>query len=344
MNKKLSSVMALLMLATLFMAACQTATLTEADCTRTEVLCVGLVTGLSGVNDKSFNQIAWEGVLKAHTEKVADWVQYIETIDAKDYVKNITTFADAGYDIIVTVGDLYAEATTTAAKSFPDILFIGVDQSQAEVLPNLVGLVFHADQSGFLAGALAAQMTKSRIITIVLGITTVQPEVAFKDGFEAGVGYINPEVNIISTYYPGSSELAFIDPNWGASIAAQAIQNGADVVFAAAGKTGIGALIETASHPGLFCIGVDTDQWQTLPTVHPCLISSAVMLISSGVFDLVKLAKEGTFPTGNYFGASGLAPYHDFDSVIPQAVKDKINQIEAGLKAGSITTGYNPGG
>jgi basic membrane protein A len=344
MYKKFPSVMTLLMIATMFLAACQAATPTEADCPKAEVLCVGLVTGLGGVDDKSFNQTAWEGVLKAQTEKVADWVRYIETVDSKDYDKNIATFAEAGYDVIVTVGYLLDEATTSAAKSFPDILFVGVDQGQSEVVPNLVGLVFHADQSGFLAGALAAQMTKTNIIAAVLGTNTVPSVVAFKEGYEAGAIYINPNINIISTYHPGGSEVAFSDPRWGASIAAQAIQNGADVVFSAGGKTGFGALIETASHPGLYCIGVDTDQWETNPEVHPCLISSAMKLITPGVYDIIKLAKGGAFPTGNYYGASGLAPYHDFDSVIPQAVDAKVNEITTGLTGGSITTGFNPGG
>jgi basic membrane protein A len=219
-----------------------------------------------------------------------------------------------------------------------------VDQSQDEIFPNLVGLVFHADQSGFLAGALAAQMTKTGTIACVIGTDLVPPAVAFKEGYEAGAKYINPNINIISTDYPSGSEEALTNPKWGANIASQAIQNGADVIFGAGGKAGRGALIETASHSGLYCIGVDTDQWETVPESHPCLISSAMKAVTPGVFDLIKLAKDGTFPTGNYFGASGLAPYHDFDSVIPQAVKDKMSQITSGLSDGSITTSYNPGG
>jgi len=332
------------MITTFFMDACQVPTLTEADCPKPEVLCVGLVTGLDGVDDKSFNQSAWEGLLTAQTEKVADWVQYIETVDLKDYDRNITKFADAGYDVIVTVGEQFNGATSTAAKRFPGILFIAVDQNQVEVLPNLVGLVFHDDQSGFLAGALAAQMTKTGTIAGVFGTDLAPRAVAFKEGYDAGARYINPNINIISTYHPGVLDVAFTDPNWGASTSAQVIQNGTDVVFGAGDKTGNGALIKTASFPGLYCIGIDTDQWETVPSAHPCLLSSAVKLITPGVYDIIKLAKGGTFPTGNYFGASGLAPYHDFDNIIPQAVKDKINQIATGLKDGSITTGYNPGG
>jgi basic membrane protein A len=104
MYKKFSSVMAILMIATMFLAACQAATPTEADCPKAEVLCVGLVTELDGIDDKSFNQTAWEGVLKAQAEKEVDWARSIETVDSKDYEKNIATLAEAGYDVIVTDG------------------------------------------------------------------------------------------------------------------------------------------------------------------------------------------------------------------------------------------------
>jgi basic membrane protein A len=339
MNKKLSILMAVVMIASLILSACG-GEATEADCGKEEVLCVGLVTDVGEVDDKSFNQSAWEGVQQAGEELDAI-VNYVETKDAKDYAANMQLFIDKGYDVIVTVGFALGTATAEAAAANPDVLFIGVDQGQwGEVLPNLVGLIFHEDQSGFLAGALAAMMTKTGTIAAVLGTDLVPPVVAFKEGYEAGARYINPDINIISTYHPGGLDVAFTDPEWGATTAAQAIANGADVVFGAGGKTGNGALIEVASTPGLYCIGVDTDQWETVPEAHPCLISSAMKLITPAVFELIRMAKEGNFPSGNYYGAAGLAPFHDFDSVIPQDVKDRLIEIDAGLRNGTISTGY----
>ncbi len=339
MYKKFSLVMAAIMIASMFLVACKAAAPSEADCAKPEVLCVGLVTDVGEIDDKSFNQSAWTAVQQAKTDLGAI-INYVETKDAKDYAANMQLFIDKGYDIVVTVGFALGTATTEAATANPNVKFVGVDQFQGAVLPNLIGLIFHEDQSGFLAGALAAQMTKTSTIAAVLGTDLVPPVVAFKEGYEAGAKYINPSINIISTYHPGGLDVAFTDPEWGATTAAQAIQNGADVVFGAGGKTGNGALIEVASHAGLFCIGVDSDQWETVPEAHPCLLSSAMKLITPGLFDIIKGAQGGTFPAGNYFGAAGLAPYHDFDSVIPQAVKDKITQIATGLKDGSITTGY----
>ncbi|MEM8529472.1 MAG: BMP family ABC transporter substrate-binding protein [Chloroflexota bacterium] len=313
------------------------------DCASPDVLCVGLVTDVGRIDDKSFNQSAWEGVQRAE-EELGATVDFIETANPGDYSTNIQLFAEQDYDVIVTVGFALAEATNQFASEFPDTKFIGVDQFQAEPVDNIAGLIFNEDKAGFLAGALAAQMTESGTIASVLGTELVPPVVAFKEGFDGGVAYIDENVTIISTYHPGGLDVAFTDPEWGATTARQALDQGADIIFGAGGTTGNGALIETAGQEGTYCIGVDTDQWETVPEAHPCLISSAMKLITPGVFDLVQQAQDDTFPSGNYFGDVGLAPFHDFDSEIPDEVKTTLEEIEAGLLDGSIETGYNPGG
>jgi basic membrane protein A len=303
---------------------------------------VGLVTDVGRVNDRSFNQSAWMGVQNyAAAAGLGEGdFRYIETQAPTDYADNIQQFIDAGFPVIVTVGFALGEATITAAKANPDIYFIGVDQFQTETLPNVVGLVFHEDQAGFLAGALAASLTKSGTIAAVLGTDLIPPVVAYKEGYEAGARYINPDINIISTYHPGELSQAFIDPEWGAATARQAMDQGADVVFGAGGQTGNGALQEAATEPGLYCIGVDTDQWDTLTAAHPCLVSSAMKLITPAIEQLIVTAADGSFTGGNFYGSAGLAPFHDFEDQVPQEVKDKLAEIDAGLKDGSITTGY----
>ncbi len=118
------------------------------------------------------------------------------------------------------------------------------------------------------------------------------------------------------------------------------------MIFGAGGSTGNGALQEVAAAPGagtdVFCIGVDTDQWETLPAAHPCLVSSAMKLITPSVVELVSTYADGTMTSGNYFGGAGLAPFHDFEDKIPQEVKDTLAEIDAGLLDGSLTTGYQP--
>jgi basic membrane protein A len=313
------------------------------DCANPDVFCVGLVTDVGRVDDKSFNQSAYEGAKQAESELGAV-VNFIETTNANDYGNNILLFAEKDYDVIVTVGFALGQATNEAAAEFPEIKFIGVDQFQAEEIENVAGLIFHEDRAGYLAGAIAASMSKSGTIAAVLGTDLVPPVVAFKEGYEAGAKAIKQDINIISTYHPGGLEVAFTDPEWGATTAKQAIDQGADVIFGAGGSTGNGALIETAGAEGVYCIGVDADQWETVPEAHPCLISSAMKLIEPGVLDLVKQAQEGAFPKGNYFGEVGLAPFHDFESEIPAEVQTKLEEIDAGLRDGSIETGYQPGG
>ena len=319
----------------------------DGDCASEDVFCVGLVTDVGEIDDKSFNQSAYEGVKQAEAELGAQ-IDYIETGDAKDYASNIGLFAENGYDVIITVGFAMGEATAEAALAYPDIKFIGVDQFQgwgfdddaSNDIPNLTGLIFHEDQSGFLAGALAAMMTETGKVGAVLGTDLVPPVVAFKEGYEAGALYINPDIDMVSTYHPGGMDVAFTDPEWGATTARQALDQGVDVLFGAGGKTGNGALIEVAAEDGALCIGVDSDQWETVPEAHNCLVSSAMKLITPGVFDLISNAKDGSVEAGNFFGGSGLAPFHDFDDTVPQDVKDRLAEIDAGLKDGSIETGY----
>ncbi|MEM7128182.1 MAG: BMP family ABC transporter substrate-binding protein [Chloroflexota bacterium] len=304
---------------------------------------IGLVTDVGRVNDRSFNQSAWEGVLEACANlglSEGDDCKFIETQDAKDYADNIQQFIDAGYSVVVSVGFALGEATAVAAADNPDIFFIGVDQFQGEAMPNLAGLIFNEDRSGFLAGALAAHLSESGNIASVLGTDLVPPVVAFGEGFIAGAEYINPDINVSTTYHPGGMDVAFTDPEWGAATAKQAIDQGADVIFGAGGITGNGALQEVAANEGLYCIGVDTDQWETLPAAHPCLVSSAMKLITPGVVDLVMTYSEGTMTSGNHFGGSDLAPFHDFEDVVPDEVKAELDAIKAGLEDGSISTGY----
>jgi basic membrane protein A and related proteins len=319
----------------------ETPSYTEDDCAMDEALCVGLVTDVGEIDDKSFNQSAWEGVLQAQEEYGAV-VNYVETKDAKDYMANIQLFADKGYDVIVTVGFALGAATIEAADMYPEIQFIGVDQFQAEAIDNVAGLIFAEDKSGFLAGVLAGMLTETNTIAAVLGTDLVPPVVAFKEGYESGALWANPDIEVISTYHPGGLDVAFTDPEWGAATAAQALENGADVVFGAGGKTGNGALIEVAGYEGAYCIGVDSDQWGTVPEAHDCLVSSAMKLITPGVVDLVNMAYEDSFPAGNYLGEVGLAPFHDFEDSIGQDILDKLDEAKAGLEDGSISSGYPP--
>jgi basic membrane protein A len=313
------------------------------ECASDDVVCVGLVTDVGKIDDKSFNQSAWEGVEQLESEMGAT-VDFIETTDSTDYGNNIQSFLDQDFDVIVTVGFALGEATIEAANASPETYFIGVDQFQEEPLDNLAGLIFPEDQAGFLAGALAGLLTESNVVAQVLGTDLVPPVVAFKEGFEGGVALTNPDADVISTYHPGGLDVAFTDPTWGADTARQALDNGADVVFGAGGSTGNGALSEVAKEGGeAYCIGVDTDQWDTVPEAQPCLVTSAMKLITPGIVEIATEWAGGNPASGNFVGNVGLADYHDFASVVPEDVQTQITDLTPQVLSGEVETGYVPG-
>lgn len=349
MLKQLYSVLAIFVLAAMLISPAPAAAQeTAPDCTKPEVFCVGLVTDVGKIDDKSFNQSTWEGVKQAEAQMNA-YVQYIETTDSKDYAKNISTFADAGYDVIVTVGFALGEASQAAAAQYPKIYFIGVDQFQAPGTekPNLAGLNFPEDQAGFLVGALAAQMTKSGKIGGVFGTDAVPPVWRFGEGYRAGAMYINPKIEIFIVYHNDVGfDKTFTDPEWGATTANSMIDKGADVIFGGGGKTGNGAVIAAAQR-GVYAIGVDTDQYYTLPEAQKRLLSSALKLLTPGTFELITLAKNaqagtGAFPSGNYVGKGGYGPYHDVENEVPASVKTKMEEVNKALLDGSLKTNVSP--
>lgn len=306
------------------------------DCSSADVFCIGLVTDTGSVDDKSFNQAAWEGVKALEGDGVQ--TKYIETKDAKDYAGNLKQFTDQKYDAIVTVGFLMTEATQTAAKANPNVKFIGVDQFQEAEVPNVTGLIFPEQNAGYAAGYLAGLMTKTNKIGVVLG-QEIPPTQNYAKGYEQGSKAANPKVTVAKVYHPAGDN-AFSDSPWGAGEAKKMLAQNADIIFGAGGGTGNGALGEVAKSAGagdkLFCVGVDLDQWETVPEAHPCLITSAEKKLTDGTTDLLKQAKDGSIKGGNFLGKTGLASFHDFDSKIPADVKTKVADIVKQLEDGSL--------
>ncbi|MBR7742702.1 BMP family ABC transporter substrate-binding protein [Phycicoccus sp. BSK3Z-2] len=314
----------------------------DSNCADEEVFCIGLVTDTGNVDDKSFNQSAHEGAEAAATELEGVY-KYIETQDAKDYAANMAQFTDNSYDAIVTVGFLMTEATVAAAEENPETKFIGVDQGYPEgtELTNLTGLIFPEDQAGYAAGFLAGLMTETDKLGQVLG-QEIPPVQKFAKGFENGAKAANDAVSVQTVYHPAGDN-AFNDPVWGAGEARKQLAQDVDVVFGAGGNTGNGALQEVAKADGagesVYCIGVDTDQWDTVPQAQPCLITSAMKLITKGVTDTLMTAESGEFEGVQTVGEAGIAPYHDFEDTIPDDVKSQVEEIVAQLQDGSLETG-----
>jgi basic membrane protein A and related proteins len=350
MSKKISVLAAIVMVATLLLSACQTA--------GSGKLKVGLVTDTGGVNDKSFNQSAWAGVQKAATEFGWD-PKFIESKQPTDYEKNIDQFATEKYDVIVTVGFLMGDATAIKAKQYPSIKFAIIDNSYFPTkdskacddtvkdcyadggLKNVTSLMFQEDEVGFLAGVLAAGMSKSGVVCTVSGME-IPPVQRYVIGYQNGAKWmkstIKPPLNV---YIP-----SFVDPAKGKETGQSMISQGCDVIFGVGGNTGNGGLL-AAKEKGLMAIGVDVDQYNTYPEVKDALISSAQKNVDVAVYEYLKTVKDGSVKGGVNTAnlknnGVGLAPFHDWDSKIPADVKAKITDATNALKAGTLVTGYKP--
>jgi basic membrane protein A len=341
--RKLSFLLAAILFTLTFLPACAPA---RPDCKSEEIFCVGLVTDIGKINDRSFNQSAWKGVQQAE-EELGALVQYIETADSRDYTKNIDVFANENYDVIVTIGFNVREATRSAAETYPDILFIGIDQDQSEgVIENVAGLLFPEDRAGFLVGALAAMMSETNTIGAVCASDDVPPVWRLGEGYRAGAAYADElsdtTTEVLVVYHSDVGfDTTFVDTEWGEATAHAMLEEGVDVVFGCGGITGNSA-ITTAAQAGTYAIGVDTDQFLTLPAAAPRMLSSAIKLITPGVFELLRLAREDRFPSGNYLGDVTYAPFHDLENEVPSEVKAAMEEIDAGLRDGSIKTNVPP--
>jgi basic membrane protein A len=251
-------------------------------------------------------------------------------------------FGDAKYKVIVTVGYLMQDASALAAAKYPKIKFIGVDQNNSSANENLTGLIFDEDKSGFLAGYLAGYLTKSNKIGGVLASDKVPPVYRFGQGYINGVAYAAKEQKKTiktSVVYHEANATMFSDSAWGATTAGQLLGQGYDVIFGAGGGTGNGALAKTAKKKGTFCIGVDVDQWFTVPEARPCLVTSATKALTAGVSDLVSLASVGYSTGGEYKGDASIAPYHDLASRVPAAVQAKVKALTPKVLDGTVPTG-----
>lgn len=150
------------------------------DCFRRDIFCAGLVTDTRGVADLGLNQNAWVGLEQSQSDGVVDQIAYIESVNVKDYEKNIAYFVDSGYDVIVTSGNGLREATYRYAELHPDSVFIGINQPKDNSAANFISVTFPEDQMGFFAGALAVRLTQSGSIGAVCETSGI-PE-ARRDG------------------------------------------------------------------------------------------------------------------------------------------------------------------
>jgi basic membrane protein A len=314
-----------------------------------KVIKAGMVTDIGGLGDKSFNDLSYAGLEKAKAELGVE-IKAVSSKAMTDYDSNIAQLANAKYDVIFCVGFLMTDAISKAATDFPDVKFGGIDIYNAGSQANQLGLSFKEQEAGYLAGVAAGLLTKDtavdkrinadNVIGFVGGMP-IPPVQKFEAGFIAGAKSVNPSVKVISLY-SGS----FTDQAKGKELGLSLISQKADIIFAAAGQSGIGAFQACKEKNALF-IGVDSDQFLTLPSPGDTVITSAMKNVDVAVFDTIKAVKDGTYKPGNQLfgmkeGGVGLAPWHDFESKVPQAVKDAVEKAKKDIIDGAVTVPEDP--
>ena len=307
------------------------------------------VTDTGGIDDNSFNQTAWKGVLDA----IADFGiegRFLESQAETDYEANINSLLGGQCDVIITVGFLLGDATKTAAEANPDQRFSIVDFAYEPPLPNVLGQVYATDEAAFLAGYLAAGMSKTGILGTFGGIN-IPPVTIFMDGFVYGVDYFNAENETSVTVLGWDTQTReglftnnFESLDDGRAYAQNLYDEGADIVLPVAGPVGLGsaALADELGTGQLMIIGVDADLYTTDPEKGHVYLTSITKRMDATVRQVIELAMNDQFEGGLIVGSLenggvNLAPFHDLDSAVPDPLKAELADIRAAIIDGSIS-------
>jgi basic membrane protein A and related proteins len=295
---------------------------------------IGLVTDVGGLNDRGFNHLSYVGLLRAQKELSVQQRVY-QANSTQQYVPNLSTFARQGYNLTIGVGFTEAEAIDTAAHNFPNSKFaiVDVDQTtEAHKPPNLLGLLFREQETGYLVGYLAGLEAKRLPGPDVIGSVGGQkqpPVDRFIAGYQAGAKAADPGITTLNAYSQDFSDQAKCK-----QVALNQIEQGAVVIFQVAGGCGLGAL-DAAKEKHVWGIGVDADQ----SFLGPHILTSAVKRVDTAVFDAIKLVVDGKFKGGNLVfglkdngvGVGKISPK------VPRSEVAQVNKIRSEIISGKIS-------
>jgi basic membrane protein A len=265
----------------------------------TEDLNVGLLFDVTGRGDKSFNDAAAAGLDQAVDEFGVVASESTPTGDA-DRAERLQGLIDQGNGLVIGVGFLWGDAITAGAEANPDTNFAIIDS--VVDLPNVASLVFAEEQGSFLVGAAAALKSKTGTVGFIGGVENDLIK-KFEAGFAAGAKAVNPDIEILVNYITQPPDFSgFNDPAKGKEIAASQYAAGADVIYSAAGGSGLGAFeaAREAGDPGeVWAIGVDSDQYNLVsPELQPYILTSMLKKVDVAVYETVKAYAEGSFKAG----------------------------------------------
>jgi basic membrane protein A and related proteins len=294
---------------------------------------VAMVTDIGGLNDRSFNALAYKGLKDAQKELGVD-IRAVTSKSNADYVPNLSSLARQKYDVVFAVGFLMADATATVAKAFPNTKFAIIDFSQGELKgkpKNVEGLLFKENEAGYLAGYLAGLYVKKQggdQVVSTVGGQKIPPVDGYIAGYQAGAKAANPDVKTLNAYSQD-----FVDQAKCKELALNQIEEGSQVVFQVAGQCGLGAL-DAAKEKGVQGIGVDNDQ----SFLGDHILTSALKKVDEAVFESIKRVQDGTFKGGTDViatvenGGVGIGKI----SAEGQKYADQIKKLQEQIAAGEI--------
>jgi basic membrane protein A and related proteins len=295
---------------------------------------VGLVTDIGGLDDRSFNQLANEGLERAKSELGVEG-RAVTSDNNADYVPNLSSLAQQQYDLVIAVGFLMGDALNTVATRFPQTNFAIIDFPQAALKDkpaNVRGLIFRENEAGYLAGYVAGLYTKDQggdQVVSAVGGQKVPAVDAYMAGYEAGATKANPDVEVLTGYSQD-----FVDQAKCKEVALNQIAEGSQVVFQVAGGCGLGAL-DAAKERNVAGIGVDADQGY----LGDHILTSALKRVDVAVFDTVQQAQDGSFQGGQdtVFDLKSDGVGLGELNADGQKFADQVEQIQQQIVDGQIT-------
>lgn len=305
-----------------------------------------MVAGLPRLEDKSFNESAWEGFNRAKDDYGVD-ISVVETTSDGDYEPAIQNFVAEGCELIVGVSFMMTPQMDEAAEANPDIKFALVDDVFPTDLPNAKGIVFDTAEASYLAGYAAAGVsTTGRVGTFLGG--KIAPTMLFADGFYDGVQQYNEthgtDIKVIGWDKDEQDGMAtgdFEDVAKGKQFSEQLIEQGADVLLPVAGTVSTGALAAAKESGDTAVIWVDTDGYYSEPTYGSIILTSVMKQIGNAVYDTIESVINDNFTNENYIGTLanegvGLAPWHDFEETVGPELNQEIDDLRQQIIDGDI--------
>jgi basic membrane protein A len=309
--------------------ACNMGARSEADKAKVHV---GIVFDIGGKDDRSFNASAWEGVKRAGKDFTIV-LRDVEPGDPTSVEPAIRAFAERNYDLVIGVGFEQMPVVERVAKDYPGVNFVIIDG--VIDLPNVASLVFKEHQGSYLVGMIAAMKSKTGTIGFIGGMDIPLIH-KFAKGYEEGARAANPKINVIENYV-GVTPAAWNNPGQGKELAIAQIGKGADVIFTAAGNSGLGAF-DAAEQQKKFVIGVDSNQNWVKPGY---VLTSMVKRIDNAVYQIVKDRVSGQFHPGvHVYGLEnegvGYAVDQYNEKLIPPEVIQKVEAAKQEIISGKI--------